>query len=127
MTHTSPTSCAQEALTRVYARWALLSEPRPYAYRVVTNLGRDRWRAEQRERSLWRSTIPDVAVAGPDDTTSDAVRRLPRALRDAVLLHYYADLPVDEVARVLRCPAGTIKRRLHEARTALATALQEAR
>jgi DNA-directed RNA polymerase specialized sigma24 family protein len=66
-------------------------------------------------------------VAGPDATTLDAVRRLSPPLRDVVLLHYYADLPIDEVARVLRRPVGTVKRRLFDARVALAAALEESR
>jgi RNA polymerase sigma-70 factor (ECF subfamily) len=37
-----------------------------------------------------------------------------------VLLHYYADLPVEEVARLIHRPVGTVKRRLHEARRVLA-------
>lgn len=117
---------AQEAMTRVYARWGLMRDPRPYAYRVVTNLVRDGWRAQARERSHWDALVADDTVAGPDSSTLDAVRRLSPALREAVLLHYYADLPVDEVARVLRRPVGTVKRRLFDARTALAAALQEA-
>ena len=116
---------AQEALTRVYARWGLLREPRPYAYRVVTNLARDRWRAEQQEQAHWSRTDTPGAADAPDDSTLDAVRRLPPALRDVVVLHYYTDLPIAEVARVLRRPVGTVKRRLHEARAALAAALQE--
>ena len=115
---------AQEALTRVYARWGLLREPRPYAYRIVSNLARDRWRAEQRERATWADAeVPSTQAH--DDSTLDAVRRLPPALRDVVVLHYYADLPVAEVGRVLRRPVGTVKRRLFEARAALATALLE--
>jgi len=116
---------AQEALTRVYARWGLLREPRPYAYRVVMNLARDRWRAEQRESAQWTDEQDVAAVAAPDDSTLDAVRRLPPALRDVVVLHYYTDLPVTEVAHVLHRPVGTVKRRLFEARAALAAALQE--
>ncbi len=118
---------AQEALTRVYARWGLMREPRPYAYRIVTNLARDRWKAEARERASWPDLTGETSVAGPDDTTLDAVRRLSPALREAVLLHYYADLPVEEVARVLRRPVGTVKRRLFDARAALATVLEETR
>lgn len=118
---------AQEAMTRVYARWSVMREPRPYAYRVVTNLVRDRWRAETRERMALADLTRDAAVAGPDTSTLDAVRRLSPALREAVLLHYYADLPVDEVARVLRRPVGTVKRRLFDARAALAVALEEVR
>ena len=118
---------AQEALTRVYARWGLLRDPRPYAYRTVTNLARDRWRAAERERGSLRHLLDEPRVDGPDAGTLDAVRRLSPALRDAVLLHYYADLPVEEVARVLRRPLGTVKRRLHDARSALAAALEETR
>jgi RNA polymerase sigma-70 factor (ECF subfamily) len=118
---------AQEALTRVYARWGLLRDPRPYAYRTVTNLARDHWRASARETRGLRRLVDDRPVEGPDTTTLDAVRRLSPALRDAVLLHYYADLPIEEVARVLRRPLGTVKRRLFDARAALATALEESR
>ena len=53
----------------------------------------------------------------------DAVDRLPPGLRDVVLLHYYADLPVEDVARAIRRPAGTVKRRLHEARALLSDAV----
>ena len=108
----------QEALVRVYARYPLLREPRPYAFRVATNLVR-RW---------WRTPVLEAAeappVAPPDVGTLDAVRRLPPPLRDVVLLHYWADLPVAEVARVLLRPEGTVKRRLHEARSALARSLE---
>ena len=116
---------AQEALTRVCARWPFLREARPYAYRVVTNLARDRWRSQERERAALPELVADPVVAGPDETVLDAVRRLSPPLRDAVLLHYYADLPVDEVARVLRRPVGTVKRRLFDARAQLARALED--
>ena len=53
----------------------------------------------------------------------DAVRRLPPRLSVVVLLHYYADLSVDEVARTLRRPAGSVKRQLSEARAVLAHTL----
>jgi DNA-directed RNA polymerase specialized sigma24 family protein len=42
------------------------------------------------------------------------------------VLHYYADLPTAEVARLLRRPPGTIRRRLTEARRLLGDALTEA-
>lgn len=118
---------AQEALSRVFARWALLREPRPYAFRIVRNLATDRWTAHTRERSAWEGLAAPRLVDAPDATTMDAVLRLAPPLREAVLLHYYADLPVDEVARVLRRPVGTVKRRLHDARAALAKTLEETR
>ncbi len=118
---------AQEALTRIYVRFPLLHEPRPYAFRTVTNLARDRWRRLARERAALPALPRATEVPGPDTAVLDAVERLAPRLRDVVLLHYYADLPVDEVARALRRPAGTVKRRLSEARAALATTLEDPR
>jgi RNA polymerase sigma-70 factor (ECF subfamily) len=114
----------QEAMVRVYARWATLRQPRPYAFRVVTNLARDRWR---RRRTELRSIAELVAepVQGPDVTVLDAVGRLPDRLRDVVLLHYYADLTVGEVATAVRRPPGTVKRQLSEARALLASDLED--
>jgi RNA polymerase sigma-70 factor (ECF subfamily) len=114
---------AQEAMVRVYVRWALLREPRPYAYRVVTNLARDRWRRRQSELAA----LPDLVaqpVGPPDVTVLDAVERLPEHMRSVVLLHYYADLPVHDVAVALRRPVGTVKRRLLDARALLAETLE---
>lgn len=118
---------AQEALVRVCARYPVLRQPRPYAYRVATNLARDRWRAAARERRAWPLLAGPTSTPGPDGGLLDAVAVLPPGPRDAVLLHYYADLPVAEVARALRRPEGTVKRHLAEARTALARALEEPR
>ena len=117
---------AQEALTRAYASWVRIwGDPRPYTFRIVTNLARDRWKRESRERATWESLESPGSGVDSDGGTLDAVRRLPSPQREVLLLHYYADLPVDEVAKVLRRPAGTVKRWLSEARAALAVALQE--
>lgn len=109
----------QEALVRVYARFPLLREPRPYAFRVATNLARKSWRT----RTFVE--VPDQAVPAPDGGTLDAVRRLPPRLREVVLLHYWADLPVADVAAQLHRPVGTVKRRLSEARALLGRTLME--
>ncbi len=54
----------------------------------------------------------------------DAVRRAIAALdpvfRQVVILHYYHDLSVEEIAARLHCPPGTVKSRLHRARSAMA-------
>jgi RNA polymerase sigma-70 factor (ECF subfamily) len=40
---------------------------------------------------------------------------LPDAQRSAIILRYYHDLSEEEMARVLGCPRGTVKSRLHQA------------
>ena len=110
---------AQEAFVRCYVRFPLLREPRPYVFRIATNLVKAAWREELNRRPE-TDAVGVTPPATGDVELLDAVRRLSAPLRDAVLLHYYADLPIEEVARVLRRPLGTVKRRLHDARKRLA-------
>jgi RNA polymerase sigma-70 factor (ECF subfamily) len=118
------TDVAQEAFTRLFARWGRVRDPRAWVYFVATNLSTDHWRRSQRDRALTDVLrgVTSGESAAHDPWLRDLVDRLPTHLRQAVLLHYYADLPVDEVARLVHRPVGTVKRRLHDARLRLATA-----
>ncbi len=117
---------AQEALARTWARWAVVTDPRAYSYLVATNLARRQWRIRTREHHARTVLAAGTAEQpAPDGAVRDLVERLPDRLRAPALLHYYADLPVEQVARLLHRPQGTIRRRLHEARRALAGDLVE--
>jgi DNA-directed RNA polymerase specialized sigma24 family protein len=50
---------------------------------------------------------------------------LPRRYREVLVLHYLADLPVQEVAAELRVPVGTVSSRLARGRAALVRALDD--
>ncbi len=52
-----------------------------------------------------------------------AMRPLPLRQREALVLHYVTGLRVEEIARQLRVPAGTVKSRLARGRAALARRL----
>jgi RNA polymerase sigma-70 factor (ECF subfamily) len=117
---------AQEAFVRVFARWRHVEHPRAYVYMTAINLAKMHWRRSGREGraySVLTRTQVDT-VDAHDPWLRDLVERLPKRLRTPVLLHYYADLPVDEVAATLHLPVGTAKRRLHEARAILRTTLE---
>lgn len=116
----------QEAFARLFARWVGVREPKAYVYYVATNLARRHWRRSKREREIYDEIGHRPAADAPvhDPWLRDLVERLPERLREAVLLHYYADLPVTEVAVLTKRPVGTVKRRLHEARQLLAEALE---
>lgn len=119
---------AQEAFTRLFARWRKVHEPRGFVYVVATNLCKHHWRQNGRERSAVNSLgiVTEHGREAHDPWLRDLVERLPLRLREVVLLHYYADMPVAEVALATHRPVGTVKRRLHEARALLSTALQAA-
>jgi len=117
---------AQEAFVRVFARWRHVEHPRAYVYMTASNLVKMHWRRSGREGraySFVTRTASDT-VEAHDPWLRDLVERLPKRLRTPVLLHYYADLPVDEVAATLHLPVGTAKRRLHEARAILREILE---
>lgn len=49
--------------------------------------------------------------------------QLPVGQRAVIVLHYFADLRVEDVATELRVPVGTVKARLSRGRAALAALL----
>lgn len=119
---------AQEAFARLLARGQGVREPRAFLYAVAANLVNDRWRQQERQRTLtfWLARDTAAEVAGPDGSVRDLIRRLPERQRLAVLLHYYGGLSLVEVAAQLNKPQGTVRRWLSEARATLRTQLEEA-
>jgi len=116
---------AAEAFARLFSRWFTVKDPKGYLYVTATNLVRDRWRRNQRDRKLQARLEETTPVSTParDISVRDAVERLPERLRTPVLLHYYGDLSVAEVSSALKKPQGTIKRMLYDARAQLAVSL----
>jgi len=60
-----------------------------------------------------------------DPVLVDALAQLDPAYRLPILLHYYADLPLDQVARSLNLTIPATKSRLHRARALLRNSLAE--
>lgn len=120
---------AQEAFARLFGKWVGVREPKAYVYLVATNLAREHWRRQRFEATAYADVarLERDEVAAPDLAVRDLVERLPGRQREAVLLRYYADLPVAEVADLMKLPEGTVKRLLHEARNALVLAYGETR
>jgi RNA polymerase sigma-70 factor (ECF subfamily) len=114
---------ASEAFTRLWARWTKIDEPRGFLYVTAANLVRDHWRKLERERRALRRVTTEEVVKQQPETADPSVRllvqSLPERLRNPALLHYYADLPVREVALLLNRNEGTVKADLHAARERL--------
>jgi RNA polymerase sigma factor (sigma-70 family) len=111
---------AQESLARVWAHWPKLRELEQqaiaaWAYRVAVNLATSWVRRRIAERRavarLAGNLLPAVAPA--DLAEAVAIRRqvaaLPGRQRTALVLRYYADLPVEQVADLMGCAPGTVK------------------
>jgi RNA polymerase sigma-70 factor (ECF subfamily) len=121
----------QEAFTVAYGkrgRVSRLDSPEAWLRTVVVNLARRRFRRRAMlDRILRRQSTEPMTGGLPVGEHLDlhvAIRRLDEDLRSVVVLHYLADLPVDEVAAILDIPVGTVKSRLSRARTTLAARLR---
>ncbi|MFC4008775.1 RNA polymerase sigma factor [Nonomuraea purpurea] len=78
--------------------------------------------AEPYERADGLPGPEELAVGG--DFLEAALSRLPPAQRDVVVLHFLEDRSHQEVAAMLGIPVGTVKSRLHLARTRLREVLR---
>jgi RNA polymerase sigma-70 factor (ECF subfamily) len=92
------------------------------------NLAADRARSLRRQtRALVRLGPPPVVPAVSVETLAlvQALASLPVRQRQAIVLHYLADLPVAEIAQALAVPSGTVKSLLARGRRGLAARLGE--
>lgn len=115
----------QEALVRVLSRARHGSDPErleAYLRKTLVNLCIDRYRGMAR----WRRLLPRLAaVPGlePDPSAAvvarSAVRTALEALsprqRACIVLRFYEDLSVTDIAAVLGCSQGAVKRHLSDA------------
>lgn len=123
----------QSSITRLYANWPRATRADNldgYARRTLVNT----FLAEQRQ-SWWRRVDlcgidhDPPPAPGPDvDSALDlraALDRLPARQRATIVLRYFGDLPVAEVARVLGCSQGTVKSQTAKAVDTLRGLLRE--
>lgn len=121
---------AQDALVRVIERWPqvrTMDNPEGWAYRVAFNLARSRLRRRLAERRAHERSGRTTTTSWNVDVASvlsvrAAVAALPPRQRQAVVLRYYADLPLGTIAEAMGCATGTVKAHLHEALKRLRTA-----
>jgi RNA polymerase sigma-70 factor (ECF subfamily) len=66
---------------------------------------------------------PNFASVEDGEALLSALHTLPAALREAFLLFEVQQMSIEEIAEVTSSPVGTVKSRLHHARTRLQTSL----
>ena len=127
---------AQEAIEKAFAALDRFDESRPFGpwlKRIAVNRAIDVLR---RERRLEVSPDPDAAFhdwslteTAEEDmrlwAVTDAVAGLGASKRVVVVLHYWLDLPLEEIAGTLGLPVGTVASRLARAKDELRAILEE--
>ncbi len=128
----------QEVFITIYRKLRWLREPelfRPWAYRIASRESFKRLKREQR----WSAQVRDEAVleAIPALETEEEfepelaqhlpqlIARLSPASRAVLLLHYFEELSLGEIADVLGIAQGTVKSRLAYGLQSLRRAIRE--
>lgn len=123
----------QQALVKIWQELPRLRDADlfdAWSYRVLVNTCRDEMRkrrgpsgdVELLENDAW---MPDASIPVADrDQLDRAFRRLTVDQRSAVILHYYLDHSLAEIATIVDIPVGTVRSRLHYARRALRSAIE---
>lgn len=137
----------QDTWIRVMANIQSLDPERPFKtwlFTIAANLYKDRWRKHKRWLGLVKdyhsSDILEQQLASLEASTPApgqnlldyekakelraCLDRLGDNLRVPIILHYFQELSVQEIAEVLDIPAGTVKSRLHSARSKIRTMLE---
>lgn len=117
----------QEAFTAAWRRWDQLDRPGAYLRRAVTNgaidATRRRGRSDRRQRDL--RVVTAVTVEAPIDPLWDLIDALPDVRRAVVVLRFYADLTIPEIAEITGRPLNTVKTDLRRALATLAAELRD--
>jgi RNA polymerase sigma factor (sigma-70 family) len=106
------------ALPKLHGNWASIDNPYPYAARAVVNAATDEvrrpWRREEHPAgdvaARAARSLPDHAAAYAERAwIEQALRDVPAGQRTVLVLRYYRDCSVAEVATLLRLSPGTVK------------------
>jgi RNA polymerase sigma-70 factor, ECF subfamily len=130
--HDIARDAVDEALARALERGRrdTIEQLAPWVRVVALNVARSQFRrraAERRanERLMARALAPENADASVALDVARAMSKLSRRQREVMVLHYFLDLPVREIARDLRLAEGTVKAFLHRGRAMLAAELED--
>jgi RNA polymerase sigma factor (sigma-70 family) len=128
---------AQDAFVDAWRELARLREPAAFVtwLRRIVHKHCDRRARVARPAFVRAENVPLATeyesvldTIAREETSLDvraAVRSLPDEQRSAVMLYYFADCSLAEVAELLDVPVGTVKSRLHTARSKLRATLTE--
>jgi RNA polymerase sigma-70 factor (ECF subfamily) len=126
----------QEAFCRALRRWrkvAGLERPEAWVLLVALNVSRDGARRGARHRAKAPLLASASAVADRDGEVDDRMAltemlaAMPDRQRQALVLRFFGQLSVAEVARAMGCAEGTVKSTLHAALASARTSMEGVR
>ncbi|HHW22152.1 MAG TPA: sigma-70 family RNA polymerase sigma factor [Clostridiaceae bacterium] len=122
----------QETFLRVvrsYSSYRRESSEKTWIISIAVNICRDYMRSAWKRRVV---VTDDFLTYSSESDTEDiiekrsekqallnAIMKLPDKYREIIHLHYYQEMGIDDISKVLKIPGGTVKSRLFKARALL--------
>jgi RNA polymerase sigma-70 factor (ECF subfamily) len=103
------------------------ASPGTLLYTIARNTCLSASRSDSYRKTVPLADEPATARQGQDLELTQCIDRLPEIQRIVITLFYLEDKSVDQVARMLGIPEGTVKSHLHRARVALGEMIKESR
>lgn len=123
----------QDVFVRLITNAPELQEGKEKAWllKVALNRCRDLWRGAWVKRVILGSPRFEL-VPAPDEIGKltdqqelmDAINQLPSTFKEVILLHYYQEYGITEIAEMMELPEGTISSRLSRGRKKLEQVLK---
>ncbi len=118
----------QETLLKAYRDVGKLRQPQQFKswlYRILVNRCVDILRQRQRTTPVENIWLPDIVENNSDAKldVSRALAELDEQHRAVVVLRFFQDMTLNDIATTLNTPVGTVKSRLHRALNKLKTAM----
>jgi len=105
----------QEAFISLHRRWDKVDNPAAYVRTTVINLATSALRRQRLERRHSSSSVLAPVLPPELDETWRLIQRLPPSQRAVIILRFYEDRSLTQIAGDLDRPLGTVKSLLHRA------------
>jgi len=118
----------QDAFVQLLKHWrkvARYDRPGAWVRRVAIRLAMDALNRERLRSVLERRVDQPLEARPVDIDVMRAIKTLPAMQRAAIVLFYFEDRPLAEIAHLLGCAEPTARVHLHRARRRLAIVLRE--
>ncbi len=101
----------QDSFRQVWQRWATITNPAGYLRTSVVNGCHN----ELRQRRVRRDSWPKLIDRSGSDRhyLADALAGIPESRRKAIVLRFYGDRTMNEIAEAMNIPTGTAKSLIH--------------
>jgi RNA polymerase sigma factor (sigma-70 family) len=118
---------------RKYYTFDLTKPLKPWIYKITLNITRNMQRrhkwlhflGDMPEKVDLHNVEDEVLKSEEEKEILNEINKLPQKSKEIIVLHYYAELKLNEIVEVLNIPLGTCKSRLNTALTILRRNLPE--